>query len=104
MCGRFTLRTDASDLVEIFTLLRDPELTPRFNIAPTSRVEVARQSGKTREISLMRWGLVPSWSKDPKAGPPPINARAARVASFGCPRTYLLCFGAKIRRVSKGKR
>jgi hypothetical protein len=35
MCGRFTLRTNASDLVEIFTLLRDPELTPRSNIAPT---------------------------------------------------------------------
>jgi putative SOS response-associated peptidase YedK len=28
MCGRFTLRTNASDLVEIFTLLREPELTP----------------------------------------------------------------------------
>ena len=67
MCGRFTLRTNASDLVEIFTLLRDPELTPRFNIAHTSGVAVVRQSGKTREISLIRWGFVPSWSKDPKA-------------------------------------
>jgi putative SOS response-associated peptidase YedK len=74
MCGRFTLRTSASALVEIFSLLRDPELTPRFNIAPTSRVAVVRQSGKTREISLMQWGLVPSGSKDPMAGPPRLSA------------------------------
>jgi putative SOS response-associated peptidase YedK len=54
MFGRFTLRTNASDLVETFTLLRDPELTPRLKIAPASRVAVVPQSDKTREISLMR--------------------------------------------------
>jgi len=37
MCGRFTLRTPARDLVEIFELLREPELSPRYNIAPTQR-------------------------------------------------------------------
>jgi hypothetical protein len=31
MCGRFTLRTNPSDLVEIFSLLREPELTPRWS-------------------------------------------------------------------------
>jgi len=66
MCGRFTLRTNPSDLVEIFSLLRKPELTPRFNIAPTSRVAVVRTTGRDRELFQMRWGLVPSWSKDPK--------------------------------------
>ena len=81
MCGRFTLRTPARDLVEIFELLREPELSPRYNIAPTQRVAVVRQDGKNRELSLMRWGLVPSWSKDPKAGPPLINARAETVAT-----------------------
>ena len=81
MCGRFTLRTPARDLVEIFELLREPELSPRYNIAPTQRVAVVRQSGKDREIAVMRWGLVPSWSKDPKAGPPLINARAETVAT-----------------------
>jgi putative SOS response-associated peptidase YedK len=81
MCGRFTLRTPARDLVEIFELLREPELSPRYNIAPTQNVAVIRQDGKSRELSLMRWGLVPSWSKDPKAGPPLINARAETVAT-----------------------
>jgi len=83
MCGRFTLRTPARDLVEIFELLREPELPPRYNIAPTQRVAVVRQSGKDREFAGMRWGLVPSWSKDPKAGPPLINARAETVATKG---------------------
>jgi putative SOS response-associated peptidase YedK len=81
MCGRFTLRTPARDLVEIFELLREPEMSPRYNIAPTQNVAFIRQDGKSREFSLMRWGLVPSWSKDPKAGPPLINARAETVAT-----------------------
>jgi putative SOS response-associated peptidase YedK len=81
MCGRFTLRTNPSDLVEIFALLREPELTPRFNIAPTSQVAVVRQVGKARELSSVRWGIVPTWSKDPKAGPPLINARGKTVAT-----------------------
>ena len=81
MCGRFTLRTSSRDLVEIFALLREPDLKPRYNIAPTQRVAVVRQSGKDREFVGMRWGLVPSWSKDPKAGPPLINARAETVAT-----------------------
>src|SRR5579872_286127 len=81
MCGRFNLRTPASQLVEIFQLLRSAELKPRFNIAPTQPVAVIRQTGKDRELSLIRWGLVPSWSKDPKAGPALINARADTVAT-----------------------
>jgi putative SOS response-associated peptidase YedK len=60
MCGRFTFRTPARDLVEIFELLREPELAPRYNIAPTQRVAVVRQSGKDREFAVMRWGLVSS--------------------------------------------
>src|SRR3984885_6551434 len=81
MCGRFTLRTPAHDLVEVFELLREPELSPRYNIAPTQNVAVIRQDGKSRQLSLMRWGLVPTWSKDPKAGPPLINARSETVAT-----------------------
>jgi putative SOS response-associated peptidase YedK len=81
MCGRFTLRTPARDLVEVFELLREPELSPRYNIAPTQNVAVIRQEGKHHELSLMRWGLVPAWSKDPKAGPPLINARSETIAT-----------------------
>src|SRR5262245_52397234 len=81
MCGRFTLRTPPALLVEIFELLREPTLTPRYNIAPTQTVAVVRQQEKSRELSLMHWGLVPSWSKDPKMGARMINARADTVAT-----------------------
>jgi putative SOS response-associated peptidase YedK len=87
MCGRFTLRTPAVDLVEIFQLLHMPELTPRYNIAPTQPVAVVRQEGKQRELSLLHWGLIPSWSKDPKLGASLINARAETVATKPAFRT-----------------
>jgi putative SOS response-associated peptidase YedK len=67
--------------VEVFQLLRTPELVPRYNIAPTQPVAVVRQVEGRRQLSLMCWGLVPAWSKDPKAGPPLINARADTVAT-----------------------
>ncbi|HEV3301660.1 MAG TPA: hypothetical protein VG055_18545 [Planctomycetaceae bacterium] len=81
MFGRFTFRTNATDLVEIFTLLRDPELTPRLNIAPASRVAVFGQSDKTREISLIR---VPDQHarqqrEEPRAG---VRHASVCVASF----------------------
>jgi putative SOS response-associated peptidase YedK len=81
MCGRFTLRTPSRDLVEIFQLLRSPDISPRYNIAPTQPVLVIRQVGKFREPSLLQWGLVPSWAKDPRSGPPLINARAETLAT-----------------------
>jgi len=68
MCGRFTLRARPGDLVEVFELLCEPELTPRFNIAPTQPVAVVRQVEKHRELSMMRWGLIPFWAEDPKVG------------------------------------
>jgi putative SOS response-associated peptidase YedK len=89
MCGRFTLRTSPRDLVDIFQLLREPGIAPRYNIAPTQLVLAVRQIDKFREASAMRWGLVPSWSKDPKSGPPLINARAETLASKPAFRTAL---------------
>lgn len=81
MCGRFTLRTPAADLVRIFELLRSDELQPRYNIAPTQPVAIIRETPKGRELSLVHWGLIPSWSKDPSIGSRMINARAESVAS-----------------------
>lgn len=57
------------------------EISPRYNIAPTQTVPVLRLHGEsnTREIVLMRWGLVPSWAKDEAIGSRMINARANTV-------------------------
>lgn len=53
---------------------------PRFNIAPSQSVPIVRVNGDKAELSIVRWGLIPYWSKDkPKLAP--INARAETVAT-----------------------
>lgn len=83
MCGRFTLKTPAKLLIEIFEVAVLPELRPRYNIAPTQSILTIRaESGPTlhREGIVMRWGLVPFWAKDLSVGNRMINARAETVA------------------------
>jgi putative SOS response-associated peptidase YedK len=80
MCGRFTLRTPAADLVEIFDVIRNFELTPRYNIAPTQDVLAIRETEGRREMVEMRWGLLLS-SSEAKSGPPLINARSETAAT-----------------------
>jgi len=81
MCGRYTLRITSQELAEFFDLLREPETTPRYNIAPTQNVLAIRAASdnSTREAVAMRWGLIPSWSKS-LTGPPLFNARSETVA------------------------
>lgn len=65
MCGRYTLYTHEDDLASLFEVKPLP-LTERYNIAPTTEVPVVRElPGGSREMSYMRWGLVPHWVKDP---------------------------------------
>jgi putative SOS response-associated peptidase YedK len=56
----------------------DEDWAPRYNIALTQSVAVIRQNPKepVRELSLMRWGLIPAWSKDPSGAASMINARS----------------------------
>src|SRR5262245_28181798 len=81
MCGRFTLRTPPHALAKAFQLEGVPDLPPRYNIAPTQDVAVVRPDTHQRELSLLRWGLVPFWADDPKIGYSTINARAETVAT-----------------------
>lgn len=76
MCGRFTLRIDG-ELVSIeWGWTKRLPTHPRFNIAPTQRVWAVRyEDGEARPVEL-RWGLIPSWAKDPAIGNRMINARA----------------------------
>jgi putative SOS response-associated peptidase YedK len=82
MCGRYTLRTPAWQIAEAFDLPEVPEVTPRFNIAPTQPVAAIRVApdGGHRELTFLRWGLIPSWADDPSIGNRLINARAETVA------------------------
>ncbi len=81
MCGRFTLRTPAAEVARQFALAVVPELSPRYNIAPTQKVAIVRrrEAAAPRELAMVRWGLIPRWAKDTKIGASMINARSETV-------------------------
>ena len=84
MCGRYaTTRSDA-DLSLLFDAVAVSEgLGPSWNVAPTDPVPVVRMSQRQggRVLDHAKWGLIPSWSADPRAGARMINARAETVAT-----------------------
>ena len=89
MCGRFTLTLDPEQLADIFPWATiSPEITPRYNIAPTQSIAVIPNTGESR-IDFYRWGLIPSWAKDPAIGARLINARAETLTEKPSFRTAL---------------
>jgi putative SOS response-associated peptidase YedK len=83
MCGRYVLKTLPQKIMEAIGVIVGPlpELFPRYNIAPTQQVPVVRLDKEgARRLSLVKWGLVPSWAKDPSIGNRQINARAETVS------------------------
>lgn len=81
MCGRYNLTLPVDALARLFDFPERPNLAPRYNIAPTQEAPVIRRrDGGQRELVLMRWGLVPSWSKAMGKSAPLINARSETVA------------------------
>jgi putative SOS response-associated peptidase YedK len=82
MCGRYRLARKKEILAEYFDAGDDVDWAPRYNVAPSQDVPVIRQDAArpVRSVSLMRWGLIPSWAKDAKAGFKMINARAESVS------------------------
>lgn len=79
MCGRYRLSRRKQLVEEYFDSSSDEQdWQPRHNIAPTQPVAVIRQNPKPpiRELSFIRWGLVPSWVKDTSAAASMINARS----------------------------
>lgn len=83
MCGRYSLTTAPEAMRRLFATKGAPPNYPaRFNIAPTQTAPVVRigEAG-SRELVLLRWGLVPSWAKGPDSRYSMINARAETVAT-----------------------
>ena len=82
MCGRFTLAAKPTALATLFDLDKIPEITPRYNIAPTQPVAAVRlvSQDQKREFTYLTWGLIPSWAKDIRMGSRMINARSETVA------------------------
>ena len=78
MCGRKTLTKDLRSIIEELAIdeWENPEdYSPNYNIAPGQRSPIVIQEDQ-RIVKLMRWGLVPSWSKDESIGYKMINARS----------------------------
>jgi len=83
MCGRYRLSRRKQLVEEYFGTDSGPsDWHPRYNIAPTQPVPVIRQhpTEASRTLSLLRWGLIPSWAKAPSVGAGMINARSETAA------------------------
>jgi putative SOS response-associated peptidase YedK len=85
MCGRYVRRSDKQRITEHFHIHGPsvPDFGPSYNVAPQTFQPVIRLNRDTgeREIVLMRWGLVPYWSKDAKIGLRTINAKAETITT-----------------------
>src|SRR3954454_17642769 len=84
MCGRAKLEGDVSEIKIDFRVPPEyptPNFPPSWNVAPTDSLPIVRYDQKAghRTLDLMRWGLVPYWSKDIKIGFSTINAMAETV-------------------------
>lgn len=80
MCGRYTLTLPLGQLLDTFQVPPPEfEFQPRFNIAPSQKAPVVARDSRGRRMGLLRWGLVPSWAKDPSIGNRLINARSETV-------------------------
>src|SRR6267143_2749958 len=79
MCGRFVITSPPEALRQIFGYAEQPNFPPRHNIAPTQPIPVVIIENDTRHFRLMRWGLIPSWVKDPRKITLLINARSETV-------------------------
>jgi len=81
MCGRFAFYSPSEATAALFGVHMEVAIEPRYNIAPTQFIAAVRDAGPdTRELVMLRWGLVPFWAKDPAIGNRMINARAETVA------------------------
>jgi putative SOS response-associated peptidase YedK len=80
MCGRYTLTSAPEAIRALFRYEEQPNFPPRYNIAPTQPIGIVRLNEGKRQFALVRWGLLPSWVKDPKTFTLLINARGESVS------------------------
>jgi putative SOS response-associated peptidase YedK len=85
VCGRYVLKTTRRELAQWFgvDVAELPEFGPSYNVAPQTFQPIVRLHRDTglREVALLRWGLIPYWSKDSRIGYSTINARAETITT-----------------------
>lgn len=79
MCGRFVITSAPAALRQLFGYPEQPNFPPRYNVAPTQPIPVVIVENGARHFRLMRWGLLPSWVKDPRDFALLINARSETI-------------------------
>jgi putative SOS response-associated peptidase YedK len=91
MCGRFVGNFNTQDLFnemndavsdagfELELPDTDSPLLRNFNVAPTTAIPILRFSNGVVRLDIVRWGLLPIWSKDPSKGAQMINARSETI-------------------------
>ncbi len=79
MCGRYSLSASPEEVKALFDYIEQPNFPPRYNIAPTQPITLVKHVNGGRHFGLARWGLVPSWVKDPASFTLLLNARAETV-------------------------
>src|SRR5918997_3431336 len=77
MCGRIVVARPVDVLAGFFGVAEvvAADRPPSWNVAPGAEILAVADTSSGRRLGTMRWGLVPSWSTDPEAGPRPTNAR-----------------------------
>lgn len=79
MCGRYAVISAPEAIRALFGYPEQPNFPPRYNVAPTQPIAIVRLMDGKRQFALVRWGLLPSWVKDPKNFTLLINARGESV-------------------------
>ena len=93
MCNRYRLTHSKQYLAERFQVADDEiEEHPRYNIAPTQPIITVRKEHgkKVRQLTTMRWGLIPSWARDMSIGNKTLNARSETVTTTPAFRDSIL--------------
>ena len=94
MCGRYAITIQPDAMRTWFAYGDQPNFPPRYNVAPTQPVPVVLVDRGARRFALMRWGLIPSWVKDPAQYPLVFNVRSETVRekpSFRAAFQYRRC-------------
>jgi len=96
MCGRYMFTSPLDAVRQFFGIEASLNLAPRYNIAPQQPVAIVRINPDEggRELGIVEWGLVPSWTKERRTSKPLINARAETIAekpSFRAPYKRRRC-------------
>ena len=84
MCGRFTLIHDIESIARTLhaSVPASIQIAPHYNIAPTQNIltVMREKADEQNHLDMLRWGLIPSWSKEESIGARMINARAETLA------------------------